>query len=90
MDRSIIEDIDALGYTSIIRKGDGEPALVQRMKEIKRAGKHETIIENPPAYDPQSNGAAEKTVDLYMGQLRTLKIGLESRNKTLIGNKKCN
>lgn len=34
---------------------------------------------NPPAYDPQSNGAVEKAVDHVMGQLRTLKLGLEAR-----------
>ena len=70
----IVDDIDALGYTSIIIKGDGEPALVQVMKEVKKARKHDTIIENPPAYDPQSNGVVETAVDTFMGQLRTIKI----------------
>ena len=59
-----------LGHTDIILKGDGEPAFVQLMEEIERRRSHPTIIQNPPAYDPQSNGAAEKAVQDYMGQVR--------------------
>ena len=40
-----------------------------------------TILEHPPAYDPQSNGAEEKAVQEVMEQLRALKIGLEQRLK---------
>ena len=77
----VIEDIDLMGHTEIILKGDGEPALIQLMDEIKRRRNHPTIIQNPPAYDPQSNGAAEKAVQDYMGQVRAGKIGLEFRLK---------
>ncbi len=41
-------------------------------------------MEESPAYDPQSNGVAEKAVDEVMGQLRALKIGLESRPKAKV------
>ena len=37
------------------------------------------MFEHPPAYDPQSNGAAEKALQEYMEQLRVLKIALERR-----------
>ena len=77
----LLEDIDLMGHTEIILKGDGEPALVQVMEEVKRRRCHPTIIQNPPAYDPQSNGAAEKAVQDYMGQMRAVKIGLEFRLK---------
>lgn len=46
---------------------------------IKQIRSHPTIVQNPPAYDPQANGVAEKAVQDYMGQLRSLKIGLEYR-----------
>ena len=68
MDR-IIDDIDSLGYTEIILRGDGEPALVQVMNEVKRRRHHSTILQNPPAYDPQSNGVAEKAVQEFMEQV---------------------
>ena len=33
--------------------------------------------QNPPAYNPQANGAAERAVHEIMGEIRALKIGLE-------------
>ena len=75
----LMEDIDNLGYTDLILKGDGEPALVQVMNEVKRQRSHKTILEHPPAYDPMSNGAVEKAVDQFMCQFRAIKIGLERR-----------
>ena len=75
----IIEDINRLGYTEVVPKGDGEPALQEVLQEVKRLRNHSTILQALPAYDPQSNGAAEKAVQEYMGQLRTMKIGLEAR-----------
>lgn len=75
----LLADIERLGYTDIIIKGDSEPALVQVMNEIKKRRAHSTIVQTPPAYDPQANGRAEKVVQEYMGQLRALKIGMEAR-----------
>ena len=75
----LMEDIDNLGYTELVLKGDGEPALVQVMNEVKRQRPHKTILEHPPAYDPMSNGAVEKAFDQFMCQFRAIKIGLERR-----------
>ena len=63
----------------VILKCDGEPALVQLVKEVKRLRTQPTFIQHPPAYDPQSNGAAEHAVQEYMGQYRRVKIALERR-----------
>ena len=80
----IIEDIARLGYAEVLLKGDGEPALQDVLHEVKKRRTHSTILQGPPAYDPQANGAAEKAVQAYMGQLRTLKVGLEARLKCKI------
>ena len=80
----IVDDIDRLGHTEVILKGDGEPALQDVLREVKRQRVHPTLLNGPPAYDPQANGAAEKAVQEYMGQLRTMKIGLEARLKCKI------
>ena len=40
---------------------------------------------NPPAYNPQSNGVAERAVQESTSQLRSLKLALESRLKVPIG-----
>ena len=38
-----------------------------------------TIPENPPAYDPQANGGAERAVQEVKEQLRATNLGLEAR-----------
>ena len=77
----LVEDIESLGHTKVIVKTDGEPALVKVYESIKEKSSHPTLPKHPPAYDPQSNGAIEKVVDDVMGQIRALKIGMESRLK---------
>ena len=52
---------------------------MQVLKQVKRGRSQKTLLEESPAYDPESNGVAEKAVDEVMGQLRALKIGMESR-----------
>ena len=46
--------VDELGYTKVVVKGVGEPALIEVMKEAKKRRIHETILKGPPAYDPPS------------------------------------
>ena len=77
-------DLDRLGYTDVILKSDGEPAIIQLLEELKKRRAHPTIIQHPPAYDPQANGAAENAVQAFMGEVRALKIGLEARLKIKI------
>ena len=38
-----------------------------------------TVPKNPPAYDPQANGAVERGAQEVMNQIRAMKIGLEQR-----------
>ena len=67
--QQLVKDIEDLGHTKIILKGDGEPALVNLMEKNKQARSHPTIIQKPPAYDPQASGVAERAVQEYMGRL---------------------
>ena len=82
--KKLVEATENWGYTKIILKTDGEPALVRVAEEVKKARSHETIPQSPPAYDPAANGAAEHAVQDVMGQIRAIKIGLEQRTKTKI------
>ena len=77
--KKILDDLDRLGYTDMILKSDGEPAILQLLEELKGQRSHPTLLQHPPAYDPQANGAAENAVQAFMGHLRALKIGLEAR-----------
>ena len=60
-------------------KTDGEPALVAVQEAVAKARTHEALCHNPPGYDPQANGVAERAVSEVKAQLRALKIGLEQR-----------
>ena len=52
--------IDALGYRKVVLKTDGEPALVAAQEAVAKTRAHETLCQNPPGYDPQANGVAER------------------------------
>ena len=66
--------VDALGYRKVVLKTDGEPALVTVQEAVAKARTHETICQNPPGYDPQANGAAERAVAEVKAQMRAFKI----------------
>ena len=66
--RRIVQDLDTLGYKEIIIKGDQEPAIEDVMREVARyRGQAETILEFSPVRDSQSNGLAEKAVQIVEG-----------------------
>ena len=80
----IKDDLRTWGHTELILKTDGEPALVQVQEAVGQTWSGKIIPQNPPAYDPQANGAVERGVQEVMGQLRALKIGLEARIGMLV------
>ena len=61
----IKEDIARLGYKDVNLKGDGEPALVQVLENVKHAREAFSIIQHSPAYDQQATEATEKAVQDY-------------------------
>ena len=74
--------IMSTGYHKLEVKTDGEPALVAAAKMTKEITKVDIILQNPAAYDPQSNGMAERAVREFEKQLRATKIALENQIKT--------
>ena len=77
--QKIEASIDEVGDAKIKIKSDGEPALVQVMEAVKRKREHPTLLENPPAHDPQSNGVAERAVREVKAQIRCILLGLEAQ-----------
>ena len=62
----------------MIIKTDGE-AIVEVQVAVALARVHDTICENPIAYDPHANGGAERAVQDVKAQMRAIKIGFEMR-----------
>ena len=58
----IVQDIEELGRRDVILKTDGEPAIVALQRTVAAQRQGITKPENPPAYNPSSNGACEKAV----------------------------
>ena len=78
----IKDDIDNMGHTEVIFKTDGEPSIIQVQEKVQELRSHRTIPQNPPAYNPQSNGCIERAVQEFMNTMRVLKLGLEQRLQT--------
>ena len=77
--KKVLQSIRETGNTNMLLKTDGEPAIVQLQEQIITEREHKTIPQNPPAYDPQANGEAERAVQEVKAQLRAIKLGLEAR-----------
>ena len=60
--RELCKDIKKIGYKKIAIKGDNEPAIVSLQEEIRNSRDEETLLENSPVGQSQSNGVAERAV----------------------------
>ena len=76
---AMVRDIEKLGYTEVILKSDGEPALMSVQEEVKRRGNDPTILENSVPGDSRTNGAAERAVQAVVEHVRVLRAGLQGR-----------
>ena len=65
----------------------GELALVQVQREIVDKRSAGSVPQNPPAYDPQADGAVERGVQEFVNQMRAMTIGLEQRSQIKINTK---
>jgi len=72
----LLKNLETLGRRDIVLRTDGEPALVAVQAKLVGCREGMTVPRNPPAYDPQANGAIEKGVQDWNTQLRSLKLGL--------------
>ena len=63
----VADFMSACGCGRAILKSDGEPSIVALQEAVKNARQSDTILENSPKGDSQSNGAAE-------GMIRTWKV----------------
>ena len=71
--------VEKLGHKKVTFKSDQERAIMAMRDEVKRHTWVEIVDEKSKAYDSQSNGPAENSVQLFEKQLRTLRDSLETR-----------
>ena len=68
-------------------KSDGEPAIVALQEAVKNSRQSDTILENSPKVDSESNGAADNAVREAEGMIRTWKMSVEEKLKAVFDNK---
>ena len=76
--RQLAKDLEEWGRKDICVKTDGEPAMIAVQTALAALRKSRTVPRNPPAYNPQSNGAAEKAVQDVTAHARCLLLALEA------------
>ena len=82
--KQLVRDLDDWGRHDVCLKTDGEPSMIAMHAAVAAARTGSTIRRNPPAYNPQSNGAAEKAVQDVTAHMRVLLLALEARVKQKI------
>jgi hypothetical protein len=75
----LIRDIEELGCKKVILKADNEPATHALQEEVKKQRQDETLLENSPVGESQSNGVAERAVQAAGEHIRVVKLALESK-----------
>ena len=76
--KQLVRDLEDWGRLDVHIKTDGEPAMLAVQKALATLRPHRTIAMNPPEYNPQSNGAAEKAVQDGIGQATCFLLSFEA------------
>ena len=74
----IVKDLDTLGYHRVVFRCDNEPSILALLGAVKLAWTGDVVQETSAEGDPQSNGAAESSVNVVKGHVRLVKLAVES------------
>ena len=80
----VVQDLDNIGYKEIVLKSDQEPAILSLMESVKANWNGEAALEASPVGESESNGAIERTIQTWEGQVRTITDSLEFRLRQTI------
>ena len=83
----LLQDLQKLGYSTVILKSDQEPSIKALMLAVKRRFVGTLILEWSPVGQSKSNGEVERAVQSVHGMTRTLKEFTELKIKKMIGGK---
>ena len=76
--KMIVKDLDTLGYQRVVFRSDNEPSILSLLRTVKLAWTGHVVQERSAEGDPQSNGAAESSVNVVKGHARPIKLAVES------------
>ena len=65
--KMIVKDLDTLGYNSVVFRCDNEPSILALLRAVKLAWTGDVVQKTSAEGDPQSNGAAESSVNVVKG-----------------------
>ena len=83
--KQLARDFEDWGRRDIHLKTDGEPAILAVQSAVAAIlSPARTIPCNPLAYNPQSNGGAEKACQDFMDVMRRMLLGLEARLRGIV------
>ncbi len=82
--KRVAQNIRLLGYSKLVLKCDQEPAMVALRDAVKRELETVVVPEESPVGESQSNGEVEGAIKLIKAQIRTMRLALQSRYKTVI------
>ena len=77
--KQLVRDLEDWGRRDVRLQTDGEPAMLALQQAIAEGRKGETVQRNSLAYNPQSNGGAEKAVQDVTDLMRRMLLGLEAK-----------
>ena len=76
--KMIVSDLDNLGYRRAVLRCDNEPSILALLKAVKLAWTGDVVQETSAEGDQQSDGAAESSVNVVKGHVRSIKLAVES------------
>ena len=60
----IVKDLDTVVYHRVVFRSDNEPSILSLLRAVKLAWTGDVVQETSAEGDPQSNGAAESSVNV--------------------------
>ena len=75
--KMIVKDLDTLRYHRVVFRCDNEPSILALLRAVKLAWTGDVVQETSAEGDPQSNSAAESSVNVVKGHVRWIKLAVE-------------
>ena len=75
--KMIVKDLDTLGHHRVVFRCDNEPSTLAPLRAVKLAWTGDVVQVTSAEGEPQSNGAAESSLNVIKGHVRSIKLAVE-------------